>query len=364
VLSCVAPRARAPLYAAGCPSPSIGNASALVVGSGGDGGGVDYGSGDFGSGGGAFDYGSGSGDDGAAAGDWWRDYEGGDDLTTQFFSGAIVPVATNLVSAAGCATGAVDATPLVLSAPLEVSLNGQQYTTSGVVFTQFAPVRILGVDPPQGPSLGDSTVRVTFNATGQEKPFEGLRCRFGGAEATLPAQHADGWALCVAPQAHRAKAQALSYAIDFDGELASPVVKSTDHNGGLGGRSLSYVMGTPPSTRPEANGAVRLELFGDAHVHGGVLHLTDLVADGGGVNTVDALENTMIDEDVEWDRGGYAPFRPLPCPPVAHACIPNPSTLSLSHPPPSPLLPRQASARGRSRPTARAASPSTRSSRR
>ena len=40
----------------------------------------------------------------------------------------------------------------------------------------------------------------------------------------------------------------------------------------MGGRSLQYVMLSPPSTRTD--GVARLELYGDARVTGGVLTLT------------------------------------------------------------------------------------------
>ena len=45
---------------------------------------------------------------------------------------------------------AVDSAPPPLATPLEVTLNGQQYTSDELPFTQYAPLRFLRLDPPSG----------------------------------------------------------------------------------------------------------------------------------------------------------------------------------------------------------------------
>ena len=60
----------------------------------------------------------------------------------------------------------------------------------------------------------------------------------------------------------------------------------------MGGRSLQYVMLSPPSMR--ADGVARLELYGDARVTGGVLRLTDLLP---GFTLDDVIIDGSRDED-------------------------------------------------------------------
>ena len=123
---------------------------------------------------------------------------------------------------------AVDAAPPPLATPLEVTLNGQQYTSDELPFTQYAPLRFLRLDPPSGGALGGTAVLVHFNASGQAKPFEALLCRFGSAPPTRPEQHASDWAICRTPAAHVAGARALLHRLDFEGELAAPVLAATE----------------------------------------------------------------------------------------------------------------------------------------
>ena len=66
----------------------------------------------------------------------------------------------------------------------------------------------------------------------------------------------------------------------------------------MGGRSLQYVMLSPPSTRTD--GVVRLELYGDARVTGGVLRLTDLLP---GFSLDDVIIDGSRDEDAVWSDG-------------------------------------------------------------
>ena len=69
---------------------------------------------------------------------------------------------------------------------------------------------------------------VHFNASGQAKPFEALQCRFGSAPPTRPEQHSSDSAICRTPAAHVAGARALLHRLDFEGELAAPVLPPTD----------------------------------------------------------------------------------------------------------------------------------------
>jgi len=66
----------------------------------------------------------------------------------------------------------------------------------------------------------------------------------------------------------------------------------------MGGRSLQYVMLSPPSTRTD--GVARLELYGDARVTGGVLRLTDLLP---GFSLDDVIIDGSRDEDAVWSDG-------------------------------------------------------------
>ena len=131
------------------------------------------------------------------------------------------------------------------AAPLEVSLNGQQYTSTGLLFTQHAPFAPLLLQPPRGGALGGSLVRVDFDSRGQSLPFEDIRCQFGVAKPTVPLQHTSEWALCEAPPSYDARAVSFEHYLPFtDAENVT-------------------------------DGSVQLTTLGDASVKGGVLRLTD-----------------------------------------------------------------------------------------
>lgn len=131
------------------------------------------------------------------------------------------------------------------AAALEVSLNGQQYTSTGLLFTQHAPFAPVRLRPPRGETLGGSLVRVDFDARGQSTPFENILCRFGAASPSVPLQHTDDWALCEAPPSYNARAVSFEHYMPF-----------TDANN-------------------VTDGTVKLTTSGDAEVKGGVLRLTD-----------------------------------------------------------------------------------------
>ena len=130
---------------------------------------------------------------------------------------------------------------------LEVSLNGQQFTSSGVLFTQHPSFALSSLVPRRGEALGDIFVRVNFDSFGQRVPFEDIRCRFGVATPTTPLQHTDSWALCLAPASYDARAASLQHRVPFD------VPNATD-------------------------GEMHLTSMGDASVSGGQLRLTDPAA--------------------------------------------------------------------------------------
>ena len=72
------------------------------------------------------------------------------------------------------------------SRPLEVSLNAQQYTTSAVPFTFYAPVHVSLVTPDAGPTAGNTLVRLSGSgfASGAE-----YRCKFGSQVVNLSLIH-------------------------------------------------------------------------------------------------------------------------------------------------------------------------------
>lgn len=127
---------------------------------------------------------------------------------------------------------------------LEVTLNGQQYTSSALLFSQHPPFALTTLEPPRGAALGGSYVHVSFDALGQPFPFEQLRCRVGEAPPREPLQATRSWALCVAPPSYESRALALEHTLDFS---------------------------DPNMTE---DGTVRLAVSGDAKVADGVLMLT------------------------------------------------------------------------------------------
>lgn len=82
---------------------------------------------------------------------------------------------------------------------VEVTNNGVDWTSSGVVFAYLPPIKVLGVSPNIGP-LGGGTV-VRLSGSGFEASTDGgkLACRFGLSVVPAVVTEAGSIALCVAP---------------------------------------------------------------------------------------------------------------------------------------------------------------------
>lgn len=83
---------------------------------------------------------------------------------------------------------------------VEVTSNGLDWTSSGILFTYLPPLEISGVTPNIGPLSGGTVVRVSGTrfqdvASGGGK----LSCRFGGSVVSATVTGAGGVALCVTP---------------------------------------------------------------------------------------------------------------------------------------------------------------------
>ena len=107
------------------------------------------------------------------------------------------------------------------AAPLEVSLNSQQYTTPAVSFTWYAPPTVRLVTPDAGPVGGNTTVRLF--GEGLDAGLDYYRCRFGGS--VVPASVGiERWGqptlLCVSPE-HLAGSVALEVALNSQQYTAS-----------------------------------------------------------------------------------------------------------------------------------------------
>ena len=169
------------------------------------------------------------------------------------------------------------------AAPLELTLNGQQYTESGVIFAHRAPLVVTAVEPPRGPALGRTTALVRFDAPGQAggggekvstthdgaQTFEDLRCRFGVAKPTRPVQHSDTWALCVSPPSYETGAAAFAHTVEFGTDAPRP----------SSGGPWPFTSETRRRRSTVADGAIKVDVYGDARIEGGVLRLTDYLDD-------------------------------------------------------------------------------------
>ena len=93
---------------------------------------------------------------------------------------------------------------------VEVTNNGIDWTSSGVVFTYLPPIKILGVSPNIGP-LGGGTV-VRLSGSGFEASADGgkLACRFGLHVVPAVVTDAGGIALCVSPASPKLGSSSLS----------------------------------------------------------------------------------------------------------------------------------------------------------
>ena len=83
---------------------------------------------------------------------------------------------------------------------VEVTSNGLDWTSSGVVFTYLSPLEVSGLSPNIGPLSGGTVVRVS--GSGFEDATDGARklsCRFGRSVVSAAVTGVNGVALCVAP---------------------------------------------------------------------------------------------------------------------------------------------------------------------
>lgn len=93
---------------------------------------------------------------------------------------------------------------------VEVTSNGLDWTSSGIVFTYLPPLEVSGVSPNIGPLSGGTVVRV--GGSGFEDATGGagkLSCRFGRSVVSAAAPGVGGVALCVAPASQRLGAVAV-----------------------------------------------------------------------------------------------------------------------------------------------------------
>lgn len=106
------------------------------------------------------------------------------------------------------ADAVLDATSVMCTSPpredpsrvaVEVTNNGMDWTSSGVVFVYLPPLKIFGVSPNIGPMTGGTVVRLS--GSGFEASADGgkLACRFGLSVVPAIVTGAGSIALCVAP---------------------------------------------------------------------------------------------------------------------------------------------------------------------
>lgn len=86
---------------------------------------------------------------------------------------------------------------------VEVTSNGLDWTSSGVLFTYLPPVEVLGVSPKNGPLSGGTVVRVS-GARLEDAATAALvlSCRFGRSVVSAVVTEGGGVALCVSPVSH------------------------------------------------------------------------------------------------------------------------------------------------------------------
>lgn len=83
---------------------------------------------------------------------------------------------------------------------VEVTSNGLDWTSSGILYTYLPPVEILGVSPKIGPLSGGTVVRVNGSRLEEADAAGGVfSCRFGRSVVPLAVAGGVGVALCVSP---------------------------------------------------------------------------------------------------------------------------------------------------------------------
>jgi hypothetical protein len=97
---------------------------------------------------------------------------------------------------------------------VEVTMNGQQYSRSGVVFAYHTPEQVIGVSPSSGMHTGSTYVRVL--GTGFQ-PFSGALCRFGDTNASVHATYVSSEEMRCASVPARSSGASVSIWLDFEG---------------------------------------------------------------------------------------------------------------------------------------------------
>jgi hypothetical protein len=97
---------------------------------------------------------------------------------------------------------------------VEVTMNGQQYSRSGVVFAYHTPEQVIGVSPSSGMHTGSTYVRVL--GTGFQ-PFSGALCRFGDTNASVHATYVSSEEMRCASVPARSSGASVSVWLDFEG---------------------------------------------------------------------------------------------------------------------------------------------------
>lgn len=119
----------------------------------------------------------------------------------RFGDGGIVSVDAIFDSTSVVCTSPPKGDTLPTQVTVEVTNNGLDWTSSGVVYTYLPPTTITGVSPKVGPLSGGTVVRVSGSGFEDATAGSGkkLLCRFGQSVVTAAMAGVSGDALCVAP---------------------------------------------------------------------------------------------------------------------------------------------------------------------
>jgi hypothetical protein len=142
------------------------------------------------------------------------------------FGADVVPAVGNGVGFVRCRS---PATPAPATIPVEITLNGQDFSTYGLRYHYEWPVSVAAISPQRGPVEGGTPVAVTGGRFRNESSDQ-LRCRFGDQES--PAlYHSDSLVGCSAPPLRSVdEIQTLSlYTRTHDPEVQTVTLKAADY---------------------------------------------------------------------------------------------------------------------------------------
>ncbi|CAM9657218.1 unnamed protein product, partial [Ectocarpus fasciculatus] len=119
----------------------------------------------------------------------------------RFGDGGIVSVDAIFDSTSVLCTSPPKDDSLPSQVTVEVTNNGLDWTSSGVVYTYLPPITINGISPKVGPLSGGTVVRVSGSGFEDATAGSGkkLLCRFGRSVVTAAVTGVSGDALCVVP---------------------------------------------------------------------------------------------------------------------------------------------------------------------